>query len=508
MNTSIKSKECGVGLILLFVLLHLSAQAGSATWKLNPVNSDWNTAANWTPETVPNERHDVATFGVSNITTITTTPAGGSLIDSVVFEPGASAYTFSGSIYLRLTGAGIINNSGIIQRVSVGREKSLDFIRTADAGSNLQAIVPGGTSGIFSNSGSVTFSGSASAGSGLYVCKGAEVDSHIDNAMGAVVEFSNSSTAANGSFTLKGGLATGAKGASMQVTNTASLGNATITLEGGVAGSQETSMEVFADSTGSGANLSLFGNSNFYIGNHNAPGFTLGSLQGDGGVFLGNTGGSDRTLVVGNNRNTTFSGVIDDMGANGSLTKVGGGSLTLTGSNTYLGTTLIQQGQLLVSNTGGSGTGSGPLQVRTGSLGGTGTIAGPVTLGTGSGRGATVAPGSGGDSIGTLTIGSSLLCKGDGAYTFDVDTDAAAADQLVADGVTIESGAMFSPAPVGSSVVPPGTVFIAIDNTSATPVSGTFSNLPDGGIVSVGSTNFQASYSGGDGNDLTLTALP
>ena len=47
-----------------------------------------------------------------------------------------------------------------------------------------------------------------------------------------------------------------------------------------------------------------------------------------------------------------------------------------------------------------------------------------------------------------------------------------------------------------------------ISNTSADPISGTFSNLPDGGIVRINGNNFQASYSGGDGNDLTLTVVP
>ena len=53
-----------------------------------------------------------------------------------------------------------------------------------------------------------------------------------------------------------------------------------------------------------------------------------------------------------------------------------------------------------------------------------------------------------------------------------------------------------------------GTVLTAIDNTAATPIVGTFANLPDGGIVTVNGNNLQASYSGGDGNDLTLTVVP
>jgi hypothetical protein len=47
-----------------------------------------------------------------------------------------------------------------------------------------------------------------------------------------------------------------------------------------------------------------------------------------------------------------------------------------------------------------------------------------------------------------------------------------------------------------------------ISNTSANPIKGTFGNLPDGSIVTINGNNFQASYSGGHGNDLTPTLVP
>jgi hypothetical protein len=53
-----------------------------------------------------------------------------------------------------------------------------------------------------------------------------------------------------------------------------------------------------------------------------------------------------------------------------------------------------------------------------------------------------------------------------------------------------------------------GLVLTLISNTSANPITGTFSNLPDNGIVTINGNNFQASYEGGDGNDLTLTVVP
>src|SRR5690349_13760029 len=70
------------------------APAGSATWNLNPSSGNWNTAANWTPATVPNSPSDVATFGVSNTTNITLSQFN-SINANVVFNPGASAFTIT-----------------------------------------------------------------------------------------------------------------------------------------------------------------------------------------------------------------------------------------------------------------------------------------------------------------------------------------------------------------------------------------------------------------------------
>src|SRR5436190_8009721 len=56
-------------LSLLFIgLLPFSTLfAGSATWNVNPISNDWNTARNWTPRTVPNSPADTATFSTSNV---------------------------------------------------------------------------------------------------------------------------------------------------------------------------------------------------------------------------------------------------------------------------------------------------------------------------------------------------------------------------------------------------------------------------------------------------------
>lgn len=88
-----------------------------------------------------------------------------------------------------------------------------------------------------------------------------------------------------------------------------------------------------------------------------------------------------------------------------------------------------------------------------------------------------------------------------------MNTKKAKADQVAANGVTIESGALFDFKTVGNKKLTAGKVFAAISNTAATAINGAFVNLADGSTVTVGVNKLQGSYSGGDGNDLTLTVV-
>jgi autotransporter-associated beta strand protein len=217
-------------------------------------------------------------------------------------------------------------------------------------------------------------------------------------------------------------------------------------------------------------------------------------------------------LTVGTNElSTLFNGLIQDKvteGFGGTLTKVGPGSLTLSSANTYRNGTVISGGAIFVNNATGSATGHGPVNVTTGTLGGGGTIAGPVTIGNSMGTAAFLAPSEGSDEPVTLTMGRTLTFNPDGTYNCKLNTRRATADRVIAMGVIIESGAQFVIRSLGGHTLTVGTVFTAIDNISVNPIIGTFANLPDGEIVTINGNNFQASYSGGDGNDLTLTVVP
>jgi hypothetical protein len=277
-------------------------------------------------------------------------------------------------------------------------------------------------------------------------------------------------------------------------------GNSTIIVNGG-SGRNNGAMTVFDDdSDGGTARLEVFGNGSVDISAHNAPGITIGSLEGDGSVLLG-----ANSLAIGtNNLRTTFSGIIS---GNGSLIMSGSTRLTLQGASTYLGGTIIELGGLVANNSTGSATGPGPVQVNRDTLGGRGTIAGAVTIGDGTRPTAYLEP-SVDSKHATLTIQSLLTFRSDASYNYKINNTSMVADQVIANGVTIGTGAQFRLNTTGNKKLPIGTVFTALNNTSVLPINGTFTNLADGSTLTGGRNNFQASYEGGDGNDLTLTVVP
>ena len=242
---------------------------------------------------------------------------------------------------------------------------------------------------------------------------------------------------------------------------------------------------------------------------------TIGVLAGNGTVAAhdvnsDNTSADTWTLTVGQgDADSTFSGVLqDDPGdVKLGLSKIGAGTITLSGASTYSGDTTVTTGTLSVTNTTGSATGASAVTIATGtSLIGTGSIDGTVTAQ----DGAFVAPGlSGIDAINTgdLTL--------DAGSTFEAELGAApSSDQLVVTGsVTLNNADL-------DLIVTPGFiapalsshVFTLIDNNGSDPVIGTFNGLAEGNIISInsgGSANdlFRISYKGGDGNDVVLMAL-
>ncbi len=132
------------------------------------------------------------------------------------------------------------------------------------------------------------------------------------------------------------------------------------------------------------------------------------------------------------------------------------------------------------------------MKINAETLGGKGSIDGAVIVGTGSGPSAYLSPGTKGSA--TLTINKILTFKADGSYRCDLSLGQAKADQVIANGVTIENGAQFVKVPEGNQALAVGTVFTIISNTATTPINGTFANLVDGSTITADAGNkFQVS---------------
>jgi hypothetical protein len=422
------------------------------------------------------------------------------------------------------------NGTFINNGAALGTGGSTQFFGTSTAGNG--TFTNNGSGVIGEGSAETIFNDTSTAGNGIFTNNG----SAVSGAPGGITAFFDTSTAGNGAITNNGANASGQSAGKTDFGNTSTAGSATITNNGGTVSGAFGSFTDFANSstagsatlianggtgggaggaiffsnfsTGGTARVEVFGNGFLDISYQNAPGVTIGSIEGSGAVFLG-----ANNLTVGSNKlNTIFSGVMQDGGGiggtGGSLTKTGKAKLSLTNANTYTGGTTINSGTLFVNNTSGSGTGASHVQVSAGKLGGIGRIGGAVIVGTGSGAGAVLSPGKSATSLGILTTKRKVTFNSDATYKFQLNSSTAKADKVVAKGVTINSGAQFSFADHGTGTLTLGTVFTVIDNTAATPIAGTFSNLPDGSTFTSNGNSFKVSYTGGDGNDLTLTVVP
>jgi len=552
--------SAAAAILTLLLSTPSSSFAGSATWKASPASRDWFTATDWTPTTVPNGPADTATFASSNKTGVLI--VSDLEVNGIVFNPGASAFTitlFPGTgRTLTFSGAGITNNSGIVQNFSPGRfapgPNQIFFLNSATAGSltaftNPAGIITfGGTStagnATFTNNGEVRFSnnstagdatftnnvelifdGSSTAGSGTFNGGGfiqfGEVPGDAptggnatfinpgsaENTTNGFVVF-HFGTAGDATFINDGAAVNGGFAGETLFQDTGDAGNATLIANGSSGAGEGGSIQFATASTGGTARVEVFGNGNLDISLHNAPGVTTGSIEGNGAVFLG----ANNLRVGTNNLSTIFSGLMQDGGisggAGGSLTKAGRGRLSLTNANIYTGGTTITNGTLLARNITGSATGTGAVRVNAGTLGGTGKITGAVTVGTGTSSGAILSPGNSATKPGTLTVNNTLTFNSLSTYQCVLNRTRAKASQATALGVTITSNVPFTFVDTGTGTLATGTVFTVINNTSTNPIFGTFSNLSDGSVFTSNGNNFQVSYTGGTGNDLTLTVVP
>ncbi|HJT34020.1 MAG TPA: DUF4214 domain-containing protein [Pirellulales bacterium] len=254
-----------------------------------------------------------------------------------------------------------------------------------------------------------------------------------------------------------------------------------------------------------------------------AVGGTVTVLNGN--YNEGITFNKQAVVAISGTVNGTITGTLGTVAATGPLTlgdgtagaintssalNVGSQTVTLSDSNTaVLGGVGLAGGTLTATNgidlvptpVVGPPANTNPLALgNTGILSGAGTVNAVVNV---AGTGAGISPSA---SAGTLTVTSATF-NSDAAFNVGINgtTPGTGYSQLIAGGGVNLNGATLG----GSAGFTPiaGQTFEIINNTSANPISGTFAGLPEGAHVALGNAQFTISYTGGDGNDVVLTAV-
>jgi autotransporter-associated beta strand protein len=252
----------------------------------------------------------------------------------------------------------------------------------------------------------------------------------------------------------------------------------------------------------SGSNLSIASGATVdALGNA----ITIGTLSGSGTLKIA-------SLTVGNSSNSTFSGVLAD-GYYGNLTKVGTGTLTLSGNSTFSGKTTISQGALEVQSATALGGSTWGNVVASGAAL---RLAGGITLAEGSFS----LSGSGTDGQGALRSVSGTNTFS-GALNFDAATtigaDAGAVLQVTGDlnlsyqltslgaGNTMLSGAVNG----SMGIVKSGSGTLTFTGTTANNFSGALA-INEGLVVfakSANTVNNRGEIIIGDGSGSTDSAI-
>jgi autotransporter-associated beta strand protein/autotransporter passenger strand-loop-strand repeat protein len=389
--------------------------------------------------------------------------------------PFANAITGTGELHLiggtlQLTGTGNTYSGGTVLELG----STLD-LTTANVSTGNADITDAGGLVVFDQDSAGTYSGVISDGRQMGIGSMASGSLDIDDSAGTTDAASGNDVTLGAVQTYTGATYVEAGTLTLGVVNAISDSNGvTLGRVGGAVDSQTANLVLEADNT-------------------------LTSLSDDASnttsVVLN---GHVLTLTPTSSNPSTFGGVIEDGTGAGSLVVDGGGTVTLNGINTYTGATTVESGTLIVNGS----VADSAIQVESGgTIGGTGTV-GAVTVDSGG----TFAP----SDPAQFTVASLSLTSGANFDEQIAGTSAGAGgyDQtIVGNGGTVSLGNATLDLSFDSFQASVGQVFEIIDNEGSSAVSGSFNGLAQGATFEADGDTFQISYTGGTGNDVTLTVM-
>ncbi len=355
----------GIRLLTFFFILILSARA--QTWIGLGSDSNWSTAANWSPSGAPaNNGTAILTFDDTSLTNFTPFIEQNYDIDSLNFFASTASYSFNGAPGATLT------------------------LETGSLGMDMD------TSGDVSFSSNITFNLPQSQEWDIFA-NSLEIDGVISGA-GALTLRGSGSLILNSTSTYTGGTIL-EDGLFLSLNANDALGSGPLTISG--------------DSTLAAQGSITFDNavtieSDFGIGSSSNA-----SLTFSGPVTLA----ASPTIFISSDSSSPFiiTGDVSESGGPQSLTINGGGTLQLSGNNTYTGGTTILGSTVIAGSD--SALGSGNVTLGNTDFGGTlavnsgFTLTNPLTLNNGTLAGlGTFAPSSGAPTIGSgLTISPGFI---------------------------------------------------------------------------------------------------
>jgi len=321
--------------------------------------------------------------GITNATSGAVSFADGSSAGSAVINnSGNLVFAGDNSVTYSTAGNSNITNNHNNGTVSFGDASTAgNAVITNDgfmvfSGDNAVTYSTAGNSKISNSSGILYFTNSSTAsnasvtnGGTLYFYNDSTADDAvISNTSAGVVSFGDASTANDSTILNSGNLYFGNDGVTFATADHANItndgNNATVQFEGdSTAGSatitSNTGGFVFFDGQSTGGSARIINNGvEFDISSDSLGGVTVASLEGTGMVNLG----ANNLTTGGNNLSSVISGQVKDGGVGGgtggSLTKVGTGTLTLSGDNNYSGGTDLTSGGLIAANDNALGSGS------------------------------------------------------------------------------------------------------------------------------------------------------
>lgn len=398
------------------------------------------------------------------------------VIGTIQFTNTSQAYSVTVGNPFIVNGTGIINNdTGNTQNFEVTSGNNLVFQNSSTASGGAGAVTitndAGGTVNFLQNSTAgtatlvnnsfVTFEDSSSAGSAQIT----------NNATGQIDFFTSASA---GSATINN-LAS----ATLNFHNTTTAATSTIINDGTV--------NFDGSSTGGSARFINNAGGTVDISGLTSGGMTAGSIEGAGNYVLG-----ANTLTTGSlNTSTQVDGAIS--GTGGGLTKVGAGTLTLTGGNSYTGATTISAGTLAISGFGSISNSSVVTVNATFDISASSSFLNIITTLAGNSSGV-VNLGSNGLVLSSGSTEFAGVIQGTGGLTVLAGTQTLSGVNTYSNATGIDAGATLALKGSGSIANSASVTFTpgaggTLDisqTTSGTSVSALFS-LTGGGIVALGS---------------------